>query len=148
MKFPRNARVFRGQLDAAPFASVFFLLLIFILLGTLVYTPGVLVHLPASTNHKAAGVAGPTIAVAVDANGQFYFRSQLIREFELTARLRSAVTNSAEPLTLVVQADRETKRESLDRLAAIADQAGIRELLLATLPRIYEAAVDRLPESQ
>ena len=26
MKFPRNARIFRGQLDAAPFAAVFFLL--------------------------------------------------------------------------------------------------------------------------
>ena len=26
MKFPRNARIFRGQLDAAPFAAVLFLL--------------------------------------------------------------------------------------------------------------------------
>ena len=40
MKFPRNARIFRGQLDAAPFAAVFFLLVIFMMLGSLVYTPG------------------------------------------------------------------------------------------------------------
>jgi biopolymer transport protein ExbD len=48
MKFPRNVRIFRGQLDAAPFACVFFLLLIFIIMGTLVYTPGVRIKLPAA----------------------------------------------------------------------------------------------------
>lgn len=40
MRFARNARIFRGQLDAAPFAAVFFLLVIFMMLGSLVYTPG------------------------------------------------------------------------------------------------------------
>jgi len=34
MKFPRNARIFRGQLDAAPFAAVFFLLVLLLMLGT------------------------------------------------------------------------------------------------------------------
>ena len=36
MKFPRSARIFRGHLDIAPFASVFFLLMIFALLGALI----------------------------------------------------------------------------------------------------------------
>lgn len=133
MKFPRNARIFRGQLDAAPFLSVFFLLVIFVLLGSLVYTPGVRVQLPVSDS--GSGVAGPTAAVAIDANGQYFFRNQLVDGALLLSRLQTAVSNSPEPLTLVVQADRETKRESLDQLAAIAKQAGIRELLLATLPR-------------
>ena len=35
MKFRRNARVSRTQLDAAPFAAVFFLLVIFLMLGSL-----------------------------------------------------------------------------------------------------------------
>jgi biopolymer transport protein ExbD len=133
MKFPRNARIFRGQLDAAPFLSVFFLLVIFVLLGSLVYTPGVRVQLPVSDS--GSGVSGPTAAVAIDANGQYFFRNQLVDGALLLSRLQTAVSNSPEPLTLVVQADRETKRESLDQLAAIAKQAGIRELLLATLPR-------------
>ena len=30
MRFPRNLRIFRGQLDFTPFASVFFLLVIFV----------------------------------------------------------------------------------------------------------------------
>ena len=46
MKFPRNARIFRGRLDVAPFAAVFFLLATFLLLGSLVYTPGVRLELP------------------------------------------------------------------------------------------------------
>ena len=137
MKFPRNARIFRGQLDAAPFVSVFFLLVVFVLLGSMVYTPGVRIRLPLSSSANVTGAAGPTVEVAVDANGQFYFRNQLIRESELASRLRAVATNSSAPLTLIVRADRETKRESLDQLAAIAQQAGIPELLLATLPRIY-----------
>jgi biopolymer transport protein ExbD len=53
MKFPRNARIFSSQLDAAPFATVAFLLVIFMMLGSLVYTPGVHIQLPV-----AEGLAG------------------------------------------------------------------------------------------
>src|SRR5581483_11621856 len=45
MRFQRHAKIFRGQLDAAPIASVFFLLIVFLMLGNLLYTPGVLVKL-------------------------------------------------------------------------------------------------------
>ena len=49
MKFTRNARMFRWQWDAAPFAGVFFLLLIFLLLGSsFVFTSGVRINLPES----------------------------------------------------------------------------------------------------
>jgi biopolymer transport protein ExbD len=49
MRFARHARIFRGPLDPAPAAAVLMLLLLFILLGSLVYTPGVLIDLsPAS----------------------------------------------------------------------------------------------------
>ncbi|HLP76138.1 MAG TPA: biopolymer transporter ExbD [Candidatus Paceibacterota bacterium] len=134
MKFPRNARIFRGQLDAAPFISVFFLLVAFVVLGSLVYTPGTRIRLP--VGGKLEGVDGPTIAVAVDLNGNFYFRNQLVTSNELVPRLHAAVTNCPEPLTLIVKADKDTKRETLDALAEIAKQAGLqRDLLLETLPR-------------
>lgn len=45
MRFARNAKLFRGPLDPAPVAAVLLLLMMFMLLGSLVYTPGVLVHL-------------------------------------------------------------------------------------------------------
>jgi len=82
MKFPRNARIFRGQLDAAPFAAVFFLLVIFALLTSLVYTPGVHVTLPSAPAADIAGVDGPTVAVAVDKVNQIA-RAQPEKHFQV-----------------------------------------------------------------
>jgi len=78
MKFPRNARIFRGQLDAAPFAAVLFLLVIFLMLGSLVYTPGVPLQLPVAND--LPGTDKPTIAVAIDGNGRLFFENQGIEE--------------------------------------------------------------------
>jgi biopolymer transport protein ExbD len=139
MKFTRNARIFRGQLDAAPFASVLFLLLIFVLLGSRSYTPGVRVELPQADD--LPGTDRPTVAVALDKNGHFYYDNQLIRKEELQSRLRVAAADSREPLTLVVQADREVTEEKLVDLALLARQAGIHDLMLATLPRLFTNAV-------
>jgi biopolymer transport protein ExbD len=132
MKFPRNARIFRGQIDAAPFASVFFLLLIFVLLGSLLQTPGVRVELPQADD--LPGTDRPTIAVAVDANGRFYFQDRVVDKRELQSRLKEAVANSQEPLTLLVQADKSVTEESLVGVSLLARNAGIHDLLLATLP--------------
>ena len=133
MKFQRNARILRSRLDAAPFAAVFFLLVIFLLLSSLVYTPGVHIQLPVANG--LAGTDKPTVAVAVDANGRLYFRNQLIDDNELLKRLRTEVTRSSEPLALVVQADKAVTHEMLVRVSALAREAGISEAVLATLPR-------------
>jgi biopolymer transport protein ExbD len=131
MKFPRNARIFRGQLDAAPFAAVFFLLVIFLMLGSLVYTPGVKLELPVAND--LPGTDKPTVAVAIDAGGRLYFENQGIEEPELRNRLRQAVRNSAEPLTLLVKADQKVAYQSLIRLTLLAREAGLTEARLATL---------------
>jgi biopolymer transport protein ExbD len=133
MKFPRNARIFRGQLDAAPFATVFFLLVIFLMLGQLVYTPGVRLRLPIGDN--LGGTDKATLPVAIDANGRYYFENQLIAENELRNRLSSAVKKSSEPLALLVQADERVPHEMVVRLTLLARDAGIREAWLAALPR-------------
>ena len=133
MKFPRNARIFRGQLDAAPFAAVFFLLVIFLLMGSLVYTPGVRLELPVAND--LPGTDKPTVAVAVDANGRWYFENQAIEENALRARLSLLVQHSSEPPTLIVQADKAVTSEMLVRLSMLARGVGITNGLLATLPR-------------
>ena len=133
MKFPRNARIFRGRLDVAPFATVFFLLAMFILLASLLYTPGVRLELPTASDLPGSDKAG--IAVAIDANGNLYFESQIIDEFELRSRLRKVVTSSTEPLTLIVQADKNVTYDRLLRLTLLARDAGITTAWLATLPR-------------
>jgi biopolymer transport protein ExbD len=143
MKFPRNARVFRGQLDAAPFAIVFFLLVIFLLLGSLVYTPGVHLRLPVAG--ELPGTDKPTIAVAIDPNGRLYFENQLIQEDRLRERLRSAVKASPEPLTLLVQADKAVSYDQLMRLSTLARGVGISDAWLAMLPRPASPASRVLP---
>src|SRR5262245_26032461 len=135
MRFPRNARIFHSQLDAAPLASVFFLLVIFVLLAGMVYTPGVRMRIDLPGGGTGlAGIEGPTVAVAIDAGGQFYFENQLIQESDLKVRLRAAAANSPQPLTLVVLGDKAVREEILLQLASLASEAGIQDLALAARP--------------
>jgi biopolymer transport protein ExbD len=145
MKFPRNASIFRGQLDTAPFAAVFFLLVIFMMLGSLVYTPGARLELQLPRANGLPGTDKPSVAVAVDADGRLYYENQWIEENELRRRLQEVVRKSAEPLTLVVQADKAVSYEMFLRLALLAREAGISEALLATMPRPYAAPPPRSP---
>jgi len=138
MKFPRNARIFRGQLDAAPFAAVFFLLVMFLMLSSLVYTPGVRLQLPVADNLAGTDMRGVKVALAK--NGQLFFEDQPISESELKNRLREAARKSNEPLTLVVQADASVSYDMLVRLTLLAREAGISEAWLAALPRIFTPA--------
>ena len=137
MKFPRHAKIFRGQFDFAPYAGVCFLILIFLALNTsLVFTPGVPIELPDGSD--LPGVTGATVVVAVDRQGNFYFDSQVIAETNLPARLSAAVAGSPrDPLTLVVQADKAVPQELVVRLGRMARNAGIKQALLATRPQLF-----------
>ena len=137
MRFPRNARVFKTRLDVAPYAMVFFLLAIFLMLGSLVYTPGVKLELP-----RADGLPGTdqqTVAVGLDATGHYYYENQGIEERQLSVRLHQKTKESTEPLTLVIYADKRASYDTLLRLTMIARQAGITNGLLAALPRPFDS---------
>lgn len=138
MKLPRNARIFRGQLDAAPFAAVFFLLVIFVLLGKSLYAPGIQVKLPSAGDLPLAGAEGPTFSVAVTTNA-IYFDNQLISENEFSNQLSIAKQKTTEPLTLVLQADKDVTQEKMVHLWVLARQAGVQDLLIATLPRVFDS---------
>jgi biopolymer transport protein ExbD len=137
MKFPRNARIFRGQLDAAPFASVFFLLVIFVLLGSMLY-PGIRVD-SSSSRSLVPGMESPTLSVAVTTNA-IYYGDQLVSENEFSNHLNAATHNFSGPLTLIVQADKEVTEEKIVHLKALAEQAGVSGFVLATLPRIFDSS--------
>lgn len=205
MKFPRQAKIFRGELlDAAPAAGVAFLLLIFMQLSSLLYTPGVLVKLqnPAATLHITAdgrihfgtnfyteaeggrlrdalrsspagppfdlqadtntpareaarlgefvngifriqppggprnliGTDHPTVLVAVNFLGQYFFDNQLVGERELKEKFRDclqAAPPESKDLTLIVVGDQQASWSALTRLAQWAREAGIQETVLA-----------------
>ena len=137
MKFPRNSRLLRGPFDLAPFAAVLFLLVIFLMLGALAPISGLPLRLPAADN--LPGTDKPTVTVAVDANGRFYFANQIVTEAQLKSALTNAVQKSREPLTLVIHADKSVTYDQLVRLTLLARDAGIRDVLLATLPRVISS---------
>lgn len=134
MKFPRNARLLRSTLDVAPFAVVFFLLVIFLTLAALLPTPGLSLRLPVASD--LPGTDKPTVAVAIDANGRLFFANQIVTEDDLKSHLHAAMKDSHEPLTLIVQADQAVTYGQLVHLTMLARDAGIRDVLLATLPRV------------
>jgi len=135
MRLPRRVQIFKGQMDAAPFVGVFFLLVIFLLLNSsLVFPPGLKLQLPAAAD--LPGTSGPMVTVAVDASGLYFYESQVIAEKQLKTRLASAVKQSGEPLTLVVLADKSVSLETIIRLNRLARGAGIHEAVLMTRPPI------------
>lgn len=143
MRFPRHAKIFCGQLDAAPFAGVFFLVLLFLLLNSsLVFTPGLKVQLELPTAGRLPGTGGPAVVVAVDRAGKLYYENQVIEEPELLTKLRAQAEKSRRAksgLTLVVQADKLVAYAVVVRLAELAREAGINEVLQATRPPFQPA---------
>ena len=139
MKFPRNAKLLRSPFDVAPFAAVFFLLVIFLLLGALLPAPGLFLSLPAADDSTLAGTDKPTVVVAIDSNGRLFYLNQIVTEDGLSKQLRQAAAASREPLTLVIQADKKVYYGQLIRIALLAHDAGINNELLATQPRIVAA---------
>jgi biopolymer transport protein ExbD len=137
MKFPRNARLLRSSFDMAPFAAVLFLLVIFLMLGAFLPTSGLPLRLPFAND--LPGTDQPTVAVAVDTNGRFYFANQIVAGDKLKSALKTAVQKSHAPLTLVIRADQAVTYDQLIHLALLARDAGIRSALLATLPRVVTA---------
>jgi biopolymer transport protein ExbD len=137
MKFPRRARLLRNPFDATAYAGVFFLLVLFVAFGSRLYTPGVKIVLPSADN--LPGTDKPTVTVAMDQSGRCYFQNQIVEESELKVQLINIVAHASEPLTLVIQADKNVRHADLLKLALLARDAGITESLLATLPRAVAA---------
>ena len=137
MKFPRRAKLLRNPLDATAYAGVFFLLVLFVAFGSRLYTPGVKIVLPTADN--LPGTDKPTVTVAMDQSGRFYFQNQIVDQAALKVQLINIVAHATEPLTLVIQADKNVLYADVIKLALLARDAGITESLHATLPRAITA---------
>jgi biopolymer transport protein ExbD len=216
MRFARQASIFRGPLDPAPVVGVFFLLVIFMLLGSLLYTPGVLVkfegfaapdartilvtgdgdiifggktnklsdlsrlraddfknapgnqpfrlqvepgadpklveqvrglfqvQLPDGDN--LTGTDNPTVVVAVNFRGQYFFENKLVQEGQLKEELRRRlreVSGASKKLTLVLWADKSAENDVVMRLYRLAREVGITDFLLAERPNVFGASSRR-----
>ena len=141
MKFPRTAKILRSQFDVAPFAAVFFALLIFLLLAALLPVSGLRMNLTPPAAADLPGVDGHGLALAVDSQNRLYFENQIVTEAVLKTSLAAAIKGAREPLTLVIHADKTVSYEELVHLALLARQPEfgntnltITNIVLATLP--------------
>lgn len=141
MKFPRNAKILRSPFEVAPFAAVFFLLVIFLMLAALLPLPGLQVRLQPPAAADLPGLEQPTVAVGVDAGGRLYFANQIVSEAQLRAGLSATVKHARGPLTLAIYADKSVTYDQLVRLTLLARDLGITNALLATLPGAESAPV-------
>jgi len=133
MKFPRRTRLLRNPFDATAYAAVFFLLVIFVSLSSRLYTPGIKINLP--TGSDLPGTDKPTVTVAMDEFGRYYFQNQMIDGPALQGRLQEASKQSPEPLTMVILLDEAVRYKDLQQLEMLARTAGINNSLIAAPPQ-------------
>jgi biopolymer transport protein ExbD len=137
MKFPRNAKILRSHFDVAPFAAVFFVLVIFLMLGALIPTAGIPLQPPGAD--MLPGVDQPAVAMAVDNQERLYFENQIVTERVLITSLTAAARGAREPLTLIIHADKAVSYGTIAHLSLLARGCGITNDLLATLPQAAAA---------
>lgn len=83
------------------------------------------------------GVNGPSVIVAVNANGQFFYENQLVqKEADLEAKLAAANAAAKTPLTLELKMDRAVVVDTFVRLSDMARKAGFERVVIATRPAL------------
>ena len=97
--------------------------------------PGMRIALPVSTNQP--GVNGPSVIVAVNANGQFFYENQLVqKESDLESKLVAAAAVARSPLTLELKMDRAVVVDTFVKLSDMARKAGFDKVVIATRPAL------------
>lgn len=133
VKFPRSTRLFRGQLDLAPFLCVLFLLAAALLLRDFLVLPrGARLVLPPQDSPVAAAAGERVLIVAVDAARRLYFENQIIGREGLEAALTERSRNPGASRTLLIQPDQSVPYGELAELAVIARRAGMRQIIFGS----------------
>lgn len=134
MKFPRKAKIFYGgRLDFAPFASVLFLLVIFLVFSPLLISfPGVRMRQPQSIRPNL-----PQLEVAIAEGGQIHFKSQLVSLAEFRGKLAHAVAQSERPPSLIVLMGKEAGYEAFSQVYQIALEEGVGQVFQVGLGEAF-----------
>ncbi|HRI16743.1 MAG TPA: biopolymer transporter ExbD [Verrucomicrobiota bacterium] len=134
MKLPRTTRLFRGQLDWAPFLCVLCpLAFVGLFSGFLVLPRGTRLKLP-TVEAPAAVAPGETVfIVAVDSARRCFFENQLVTLGALETALKRRAALSNAPSTLLIQADVSVPLGQLAELTALAQRAGIQHAVFGTM---------------
>ena len=129
---PRS-RIIQGHPDLLPFINVFFLLLIFFMMGSsFVPVSGIPVNLPDASYVGTYSVK--KYIVTLDKNGKIYFNDAAVDNLnQLKGKLLSDVvgTPDGEKGAIVLRADMANRFETVAQIMAIADELKINVFILA-----------------
>ncbi len=138
MRFPRNAKVFRGQLDAAPVAGVFFLLALMLLLHSqIVFTPGVRVDL------AALGATNRWPTLQADLDGKLSYLGDSISFESLTNRWQEEAKKGEVPTVVQMFTEPGTPDALLEKIRLGAKEVGV--TLMGNASRIDLPIYNGLP---
>jgi biopolymer transport protein ExbD len=122
MRYPRNVKIFRGGVDAAPFAGLFFATVLFmVLFYSHVFFPGVPVAL--AGDDDAADLSERTVEVLKDRSVNFLGERHEANEFP--QQLAERVRKGDLPERVVLQSEPGAPEASVSRVESLLKESGI-----------------------
>ena len=122
MRYPRNVKIFRGQIDAAPFAGLFFMLVLFVMLfATHVFIPGVRIDL--FSPPPAAEIPARTVKLV--AGGGLTFQENAYDLAALRAEFQERARAGTLPQRLILDAEPSIPETDVDRVEQMLNELGI-----------------------
>ena len=120
----------QGAPDLLPFINVFFLLLIFFMLGSsFVQVSGIPVNLPETASLSAESVK--KYIITLDQNGKIYFNDAVMDNLkQLKGKLLSDIPGG-ERNAIVLRADRANNFETVAGIMALAEELRLNMFILA-----------------
>lgn len=119
MKYPRNTRIFRGQLDVGAVSSLFFVTVLFLFLHSqVVFTPGIRLDL-----HPITDTARPSLYI--DSEDLFYYQGSRMSQASFIKRIRSDAEKTKAPSALILQTDIGVSTNAIDAVRALAAEFSI-----------------------
>jgi len=122
-----------GSPDLIPFVNVFFLLLIFFMIGSsFVPISGIPVNLPEAPS--VSNYSARKYIITLDRNGRIYFNDEMVENLkQLRGKLRAFVARNAddERDSVVLRVDRSNSFETISQIMALAEELHLNMFILA-----------------
>ena len=136
MLFKMNSKIGKSRIDITPLVDVVFQLIIFFMLSsTFIMQPGIRVDLPSTRSVKADKTTG--ISVVIRSDGRIFLEDQEIKKNQLKEALQKRKEKQPSDF-LVIKADQRARHGIVVEVMAIAKEAGISKVAIATKPIISE----------
>jgi biopolymer transport protein ExbD len=137
MRYPRNIKIFRGGVDAAPFAGLFFATVLFlVLLYSHVFFPGV----PIALSDREGPPEASERTVAVLKDGSVRFLGEVMDFASFRSGLREGVQKGDLPRRVVLETEPGTEERLQKRVEDLLKDAGLSIKLPGTRMELPEDA--------